>query len=265
MTSEEFAQGVVDGTMPWTIKGQLGKWSDSTKEQYFHLLNAEQANQMELDRWRLNNDYNTPRNQMIRMIEAGINPAAAYQSVDTGNSGSPANVHQSGTAAFHDTSDRLQKVNTIMNGIATIMSTIENGVQAVNGIQSYQRNMFDTGFNLARYHRYFDNGNAFYPGLWNSSSGLENPIEVAPGVYTTATHLGDFPEFFKAFGFDASRVHNSEAQTAIQTDLANRRTRIDNLIQSIFKGIDNHASSDEMLRMFLELFAYGAMSKFGGF
>ena len=108
MTSEQFGYGVNSSSLPW----QGNNWSDSTKEQYFSLLNAEKANELELERWRLNNEYNTPRAQMERMIEAGINPAAAYQQISSGNSSSPAQVNKADTAKFHDTTDKLAKVNT---------------------------------------------------------------------------------------------------------------------------------------------------------
>ena len=40
--------------------------------------------------WQRNNDYNTPSNQMQRLIDAGISPAFAAQTVSGGNSSSPA-------------------------------------------------------------------------------------------------------------------------------------------------------------------------------
>lgn len=270
MTSDEFADMVNNGSAPWLPEnsGSLFGWSDSTKEQYFHLKNTELANEMEMERWRLNNEYNTPRAQMQRMIEAGINPAAAYQSISSGNSSSAANVHQPGTAAFHDTSDKLQRINTIMSGISSIMSTINQGVDAVSGIQdisySAQNNWYDK----------------FRSNMWNDlvhPAGLgwvfdaeeakhrDRPIEIAPGLFIEGTIAQAFPELIPQNGFAGGKYRQGQASLGIQKDLADRRTRIDQLIQNIFQGLDGHASTEQMMEYFLQLFMYGAMSKFGGF
>lgn len=264
MTAQEFADSVVNGTAPWINDN----WSDSTKEQYFHFLNAEQANEMELDRWRLNNAYNTPRAQMERMIEAGINPAAAYQSVSSGNSSSAANVHQPGIAAFHDTSDKLQRINTIMNGITGIMSTISHGIDAVSGIQGISYNAQDRWYDNLRYQTFKDFGiPTIYPesAFADGSISKDAMVEVAPGLYAQNNDMMLFPEFFSSFGFSSRDSRTRVAAQDIQKQLADRRTRVDNLIQSIFQGLESNASGSEMIRLFLELFAYGAMSKFGGF
>ena len=268
MTADEFANMVNSGNAPWLTTTGKNDWTDSTKEQYFNFVTAEQANEMELDRWRINNEYNSPRAQMQRMIEAGINPAAAYQSVSSGNSSSAPDVHQPGAAAFHDTSDKLQRINSIMNGITSIMSTINQGIDAVAGIQGISYNAKDRWYNNLRYEAFNDMGiptiypeSAFVDGRLNKSS----MVEVAPGMYAQSNELMMFPEFFSSFGFTSRDSRTRQAAQDIQQQLANRRTRIDQLIQNLFNGFENHASSSEMIRMFLELFAYGAMSKFGGF
>lgn len=268
MTSQEYADMVVNGTAPWMEGSNHSRWSDSTKEQYFNFLTAEQSNEMELERWRLNNEYNTPRAQMMRMIEAGMNPAAAYQQINSGNSSSAPDTHQPGTAAFHDTSDKLQRINTIMNGISSIMNTIYGGIDAVRGIQDiqfgYQNNWLD------KYRA--DN----YKNLWitNSVKALEDrygsdviPYEIAPGIYAPAAAVGPFKDILGVDGFNTmSRdIAVREGNLSIQDQLAERRTRIDNLIQSIMHGLESNASNEQMIKLFMQLFMYGAMSKFGGF
>lgn len=264
MTSQEFAEMVNSGNAPWSA----GDWSDSTKEQYFNYLNAELANDMEIERWRLNNEYNSPKEQMERMIEAGINPAAAYQSISSGNSSSAANVHQPGTAAFHDTSDKLQRINTIMSGISSIMSTINQGVDAVAGIQGISYNAQDRWYDNMRYQKMHEFGiPTIYPesAFADGRISKESMVEVAPGLFAQSNDLMLYPEFFESFGFSSRDSRTRQTAQDIQQQLANRRTRIDNLIQDLFKGLENNASNAEMIRMFMELFAYGAMSKFGGF
>lgn len=269
MTAHEFVDAANSGSLPWETRNIFGKnkpWTDSAKEQYFHLLNAETANAMELERWRLNNEYNTPRAQMERLIDAGINPAAAYQQVSSGNSQSAPDTHQPGTAAFHDTSDKLSKINTIMNGISNIMSTIFGGVGAAKGIQDvqfgYQNNWYDKM--RADYAR-GPGLSTMWLGDQSSLSHMDRPIEVAPGLYMDGTAAQLFPELRQGLGFASVDYKTRQSGVSIQKQLADRRTRIDNLIQDIFRGLETNASTSEMMRLFLELFAYGAMSKFGGF
>ena len=230
MTSDEFASLVNGDITPWNPTGNLSDmWSDSTKEQYFNLLSAEQANELELDRWRLNNEYNTPAKQMERMIEAGINPAAAYQSVNSGNASSPADVHQSGTAAFHDTSDKLARVNTIMSSIASIMKTIESGVGAVQGIQDvqfgYQNNWYDAlRAKMASDNRLIPATSEYW--ISTDPNFFPKNVEVAPGLYMEAGIAEMFPELRQAFNFQGGQYHISQGNLANQTDLTNRRTCI---------------------------------------
>lgn len=268
MTAQEYANMVNTGNAPWLITKGRNDWTDSSKEQYFNFLTAEQANEMEIERWRLNNEYNTPANQMRRMIEAGINPAAAYQSVSSGNSSSAPNVHQPGSAAFHDTSDKLQRINTIMNGISSIMSTINQGVDAVAGIQGIAYGVQNNWYDKLR----SSNINDLY--ITNSLEAFRKqygndriPYQIAPGVYAPANLVGLYNDLLGVNGFNTmyNDVIYKQGQLGVQQDLAERRTRIDGLIQNIVQGLDGHASTDQMMNYFLQLFMYGAMSKFGGF
>lgn len=265
MSAQEYAGMVNSGSAPWLATSGRSDWSDSTKEQYFSLLNADTANERELNMWRLNNEYNTPKSQMERMIEAGLNPAAAYSQVNAGNSSSVPNTHEAKAANFHDTQDKLAKINTIMNGVSSIMSTIYGGIDAVKGIQDiqfgYQNNWYDQMRAQA-----FKSG--FYPFLTDNPNEISGDrVEVAPGLYASGTQIQMFPEMYQGFkgAFASGSYHNQQSSIAIQKDLAERRTRIDNLIQNIFKGLENNASNAEMIRMFMELFAYASMSKYGGY
>lgn len=263
MTAEEFATQVNNGSAPWINNN----WSDSTKEQYFNLLNTDTANAMELERWRLNNEYNSPRNQMIRMIEAGINPAFAYQQLSPGNSSSVPGTHKADSAKWHDTQDKLDMVNTIMNGISSIMGTISSGVGAVAGIQGialkHQNNWFDS----FRSQTFKSQG---LPVLLTADTlkaqnlDPSNFVEVYPGMYTTGNMAQIFPEFFDGLGFKSGSYQLQKGGLDIQKQLADRRTRIDGLLQDIFQGIDNHESGDSLLKKFLQLFMYSLISRFGG-
>lgn len=266
--TQQYVDMITQGHAPWMEGKNSPQWSDSTKQQFFEIFNTELANEMELERWRLNNEYNTPKAQMQRMIEAGINPAAAYQSISSGNASSAPDSHVAGAAPFHDTSDKLQRINTIMSGITSIMSTINQGIDAVAGIQGITYNAQDRWYNNLRYEAYKEMG---IPTIYPESAFVDGRIskdamiEVAPGLYAQSNDMMMFPEFFESFGFSSRDSRTRQAAQDIQQQLADRRTRIDQLIQSLFNGLENNASNAEMIRLFMELFAYGAMSKFGGF
>lgn len=269
MTAQEYADMVVSGNAPWLAKGE--NWSDSTKEQYFNFLNAEQANQMEVERWRLNNEYNSPVEQMKRMIAAGINPAAAYQNISSGNSSNAPDTHQPGTAAFHDTQDKLARINTIMNGISSVMSTIEHGVGAVAGIQDIQFGYQNNWLDKFRSYTWNQMGiptiysQSDIDGLKSKGYDTSSLVEIYPGLYTGSNSLQIFPELFQGFDFSSGKYHQGESNIDIQTDLKDRRVRIDQLIQRIMHGLETNEDESQMIKYFFELFMYGAMSKFGGF
>ena len=84
---------------------------------------------------------------MERLVAAGLNPAAAYQQVTSGNASSAPGTHLSNTPAWHDTTDKIARVNAIISGIRDIMSTVGSGISAAQDVQSMalrqQNNWYD--------------------------------------------------------------------------------------------------------------------------
>lgn len=72
----------------------------------------EQQNEHQLYLWRLNNEYNTPSNQMARYRAAGINPYLALSNGDlgSGTSSSPAGVSNSPQLSAPDFSQAAQMI-----------------------------------------------------------------------------------------------------------------------------------------------------------
>lgn len=105
-TADDFAKSVMNNNLPWVVSDS--PWNDTLKERYFNILDTDKANQHELEMWRLNNEYNTPAKQMERMIEAGINPAAAYGQVSSGVSGSAPGTHMTSPTRVHEFADKMQ-------------------------------------------------------------------------------------------------------------------------------------------------------------
>lgn len=258
-TASGFANAVNNDHLPWNAL----RWSDSMIEQYFNMMNAEQANQHEIEMWRLNNDYNTPEKQMERMVDAGINPAAAYQQISSGNASSAPGTHKTDSVRWHDTQDKLARINTIISGIRDIMSTVGSGISAAQGVQDLALRHQNNWYDKLRADVFKQN-----PAEWffDDPGALSHPVRVAPNIYSNAYDLALFPELFAPFK-DSWKGGNYELGVLARQDqhsLVERRNRIDELMQKIFKGFDNGASTEDMLKWFLQLIAYGFQQRVGG-
>lgn len=233
--AESFAYGVVTNQLPWLVDDH--KWSDSTKEQYFNLLNADVANQHELAMWRLNNDYNTPVKQMERMIEAGINPAAAYQQVNSGNSGSAPGVHEAKSANWHDTRDKLDKINTIMNGISSIIGSVGSAVGAASGIQdmalTHQNNWYGQMRNQLAKELL-----SSVPAIYNEPKG-SSTYELYPGAYIDQRIPMFFPELVKGFNTRSYEYDLKSLLNDRQQGMYDKQMQVNDILNSLFSELDS--------------------------
>lgn len=267
MTAQEFRDTANSGNLPWdtTWMGKERPWTDSAKEQYFSMLNAEAANEHELEMWRLNNEYNTPEKQMERMVAAGINPAAAYQQISSGNASSSPGTHEADTPAWHDTQDKLARINTIISGIRDIMSTVGSGISAAQGVQDIALRHQNNWYDKMRHDYALGPGRStLWLGTTEDVKHMDRPVQVAPGLYMDGTAAQLFPEFTKGLGFNSGTYDLGLLARQDQHALVERRNRIDELMQKIFKGFDNGASTEDMLKWFLQLIAYGFQQRVGG-
>lgn len=249
MSSQEYAGMINSGQAPWNV----GNWSDSSKEQYFSLVNAEAANEREMNMWRLNNEYNTPQKQLERMIQAGINPAAAYSQISAGNSSSVPNTHEAKAANFHDTTDKIGKVSAIMNGISDIVGSLNGLISGVSGIQDIAIKGQNNWFNQMRanYAKEFLNQ---VPTIYDSPQGTFT-YQIAPGKYIDERIAMFFPELVKGFKTDSYKWLDAHS-------LVERQTRVDQLVQDIFSGFDNRMSASDLIRKIMELVVYGGLKRF---
>lgn len=107
-------------------------WSDGSKSGFFNYLTAERSNQHEIDMWNLQNDYNSPANQVARLSAAGLNPNLFYNSVNSGNNSSAPGTHTP-TFAFNDKQQKMQKTQMILSAIQEfaqgVMNLVDTGTQ----------------------------------------------------------------------------------------------------------------------------------------
>lgn len=90
------------------------------------------ANQFNLDMWQRENEYNSPRSQMERLKDAGLNPALMYSQGTTGNStGAPTfQASQPSPSAFRQGANKvafhLPQLGNILNHmIGTLSAAVD--------------------------------------------------------------------------------------------------------------------------------------------
>ena len=62
--------------------------SNTFLNNYYSKKNTKKAYERDLAFWNMQNEYNTPENQMARLKEAGLNPNLIYGQISSGNSSS---------------------------------------------------------------------------------------------------------------------------------------------------------------------------------
>lgn len=92
--------------------------------------------------WQENNAYNTPLAQMQRLLEAGLNPHLAYQSVSTGNSGSPAgggyDVGAAMKARQGAVNSQTQRAQMILGAFDTAAGALQKFFDIAGRYQEFQ-------------------------------------------------------------------------------------------------------------------------------
>lgn len=161
--------------------GLVGKgidWS-LTKDQ------QELQNQYNLEMWNLNNEYNTPQNQMRRFEEAGLNPGLMYGQVNPGNSSA---APQKGAPTPPKISEDLKELGQAFNieGLKTAIAQRKNAEAQARISEAHAEDAESSNEALERlqWYYHFDpkTGQYVHDGgfkTWNdgSMSGELKPIE----------------------------------------------------------------------------------------
>lgn len=245
----------------------LSGWSDSSKTAFMNYFNAENANQHELEMWRLNNEYNTPENQVRRLIEAGLNPAVAYDKVSSGTSSSAPGTHKADSTNFHDTKDRLDRINTIISGISSIIGSVGSAVGSIGGIQDVALKHQNNWYNAlrARYGSDFLSSDGLSPEYWLSTSPDYFPksVEVSPGLYMEAGIAQLFPEFTKGFNSNAATYelkHNADIRAQ---GIYDKQMQVNEALDRIFKALeDPEPNFGDIFKDLLKILAIQSLKRY---
>lgn len=108
-------------------------WSDASKSGFFNYLLNEKANQHEIDMWNLQNEYNSPVNQVMRMKEAGLNPNLFYSQGNPGNNSSAPGTHVP-NMTFGEKGYKMQMAQMILSSINEFAQGVANLVDTSSQI-----------------------------------------------------------------------------------------------------------------------------------
>lgn len=95
-------------------------WSDTTTAAYNYLL-KQQENAFNVDMWNLANEYNSPKSQMLRYQEAGLNPNLIYSQQNTT---SP--IQAAANQAFRSQGTQARKVQNQLATIGQLESLVKS-------------------------------------------------------------------------------------------------------------------------------------------
>lgn len=128
---------------------------------------AERANEAALQAWKMQNDYNTPANQIQRLRDAGLNPNLFYNMGNTGNASSvPDTTHSY---------DKMKFLDLAMSAVQL-------------------KNMLAQGKNLAATAEATRTSTAYRQAVLNSINRYGMPPNMLTGVFSMLEGAGYTPK-----------------------------------------------------------------------
>lgn len=128
---------------------------------------AQRANEAALQAWNMQNEYNTPANQIQRLRDAGLNPNLFYNMGDTGNASSaPDTTHSY---------DKMKFLDLAMSAVQL-------------------KNMLAQGKNLAATAEATRTSTAYRQAVLNSINRYGMPPNVMTGVFSMLEGAGYAPK-----------------------------------------------------------------------
>lgn len=116
---------------------------------YMSSISGLLQNQFNIEQWQIQQDYNSPKNQLARLSEAGLNPLYAFGSnwSNTADSLSSASLGSANAASMTGDRTEAQKAlditSQVLGGISSVGSAVQGGIglaQAATGLaQSGQK------------------------------------------------------------------------------------------------------------------------------
>lgn len=181
-------------------------WNDSYLNMGAQLMSSLMANDQQLALWNLNNEYNSPVEQMKRFKEAGLNPMLAYTQGTPGNSSSPAG-YTAPNYDLHPHKDfltQVQSANEIIGMISNMANNVAGIIDAGLGIQLKKNEVVDSNFNrsLMNYAFPYEPGNT--PRLNYANGNIQNILnpmsdKFDPMAFLAFQKRGQLPGFLNTW------------------------------------------------------------------
>lgn len=134
-----------NGTLDDVTKGAGSSFRSAYFDLYSNLASSYIENKMNWDNtlkmWNMNNEYNTPKAQMERLLEAGLNPNLAYSIASSGNaSGSaPQASARIGDPAGKMLQVRQQNMNMVFGALDTAIDLTQKVLGTIGQSQQLQQ------------------------------------------------------------------------------------------------------------------------------
>lgn len=182
------------GAMDQATKGAGKEWNARYFSLYGDTYSTLLQNELSKQAWESNNEYNSPANQMKRLLDAGLNPNLAYNLATSGNSSSPADVTSkiSGSAAAQaGTSAKQAQTQRIAQAFDAISQSIQMFQQVLGlaqGVQQYKSNQLQLDFDKLVAASYFNDKGKGAKTIFTDDSG--QPWSVTPPEVLYFGHFG---------------------------------------------------------------------------
>lgn len=182
------------GVLDQATKGSGSEWNARYFSLYGDTYSTLLQNELSKQAWQANNEYNSPANQMKRLLEAGLNPNLAYNLATSGNSSSPADVTSkiSGSAAAQaGTSAKQAQTQRIAQAFGAISQSIQMFQQVLGlaqGVQQYKRNQLQLDFDKLVAASYLNDTGTGAKTIYKDDTG--QPWSVTPPEIMYFGHFG---------------------------------------------------------------------------
>lgn len=182
------------GAMDQATKGAGKEWNARYFSLYGDTYSTLLQNELSKQAWQANNEYNSPANQMKRLLDAGLNPNLAYNLATSGNSSSPADVTSkiSGSAAAQaGTSAKQAQTQRIAQAFGAISQSIQMFQQVLGlaqGVQQYKSNQLQLDFDKLVAASYLNDTGQGAKTIFTDDAG--KPWSVTPPEVLYFGHFG---------------------------------------------------------------------------
>lgn len=133
------ATGMANAAVAGLAAG-IGTRKEQERQFNYNMEMAKWQNDVNVANWQMQNEYNTPANQMKRLKEAGINPNLAYSNGSVSNTSSPVSAAGQPHSVTPVDQIRLAEMSSGLMDQALKAAQIEKTAQETDNLAVYQRN-----------------------------------------------------------------------------------------------------------------------------